>query len=680
MLVERWGKRRVDFFVLCIVIFSMQVLSQAQEQYGKDAHHRLPSQQDTTHRTVDSVDSLNRHIVTHDTTRHAKSILVKPVAEAGSIIHEPSYAISDSEIRWSDYTYSGKVLQKIPGSFLADMAQPGDPSELYFDGLGAGYSKYLLDGVELNEPTMSSFNLYHVPMEFVSHVQYIDPLRAPIYQFNATGGLVNFQTPSYNEAVPYSKVRHMEEPYNYLITDGVFSQNIGFRSNVDLGFERQTTDQRFLNSLYDGVNIRAKYRYSIDSTQQFTLTELYYRTKGGINGGSLPYNVSTLIFDQGFAPLRSYHADLTYLQHHLRVAYSRSDPHDSTEFLTVSAFFDYFKFQFGDVSIPYYLTNISRRVGASLRGSYTPFGSRLNFGAEAVQEQNPYNSSSAIPSSNRVSGYADEEFYLLDLFKVGMFGRADLDNNKFYSAFGGTAGIGSGVFTVRVGANLSHHVPSMSQKYFLSPDFVGNSNLSSETDRLFEVLAGVKISNKFKLSLKTYERDIDHPIYYLTKYNGEPDYPQISVVNLSSRKILGLDATMELNVWKFGAKGNLNYVDEKVDGGEVYTLPKVFAIGELYFHDVLFTGHLNLKVGIRGQLETSFKGEEFYPAALVYYPAFINTFGPFGSSDFFLQGKVGDAVIYFTLFNLTNQEYLLAPVYPALGTSFGFGINWEFLN
>jgi outer membrane receptor protein involved in Fe transport len=79
-------------------------------------------------------------------------------------------------------------------------------------------------------------------------------------------------------------------------------------------------------------------------------------------------------------------------------------------------------------------------------------------------------------------------------------------------------------------------------------------------------------------------------------------------------------------------------------------------------------------------MESSFDGSEFYPAALVYYPASLNSLGPFGSSDFFMQAKVGDAVIYFTLYNLTNQEYVMAPLYPALGTSFAFGINWEFLN
>ena len=110
--------------------------------------------------------------------------------------------------------------------------------------------------------------------------------------------LIDFQSPLYSESQPYSKIRHIEGPYNYLITDGVFSQNVGFKSNIDFGFERQTTDQRFQNSLYDGVNIRAKYRYSIDSTQQIMVTELYYRTKGGANGGAFPYDISSIIFDQ----------------------------------------------------------------------------------------------------------------------------------------------------------------------------------------------------------------------------------------------------------------------------------------------------------------------------------------------------------------------------------------------
>jgi len=594
--------------------------------------------------------------------------------------------ISDSEIRWSDYTYSGKILQKIPGSYLADMSQPGDPSELYFDGLGSDYVKYLLDGVELNEPTTSSFNLYHIPMEFVSNVQYLDALRAPIYQFNATGGLINFQTPLYSEPQPYSNVRHLEGPYNYLITDGVFSQNVGFKSNIDAGFEHQTTDQRFQNSLYDGVNIRAKYRYSIDSTQQLTIMEMYYRTKGGMNGGDLPYNVGSDIFNQfgGTPPLRSASADLTYLQHHLQAAYSQSSPHDSTDFLTASAFFDYYNFQFGDASIPYSVTNISRRFGASLRGSEKWVYGQLSFGGEAIREENPYNTYVIIPPSSRLSGYADEEFTLFDFVDANIFGRADFINSsnedRFYPAFGALTGIGNEMFELKAGAGVSHHVPSLSEKYLVTEDFVGNPNLKAETDKAVEIMASFKSGENFQFSLKPYLKLIDDPIFFQAEYNGQPEYPQINDTNLTSRKILGLDATMEITLWEFAADGNLNYVDDRLEGNQTYTMPKVSASGELYFHDTLFTGHLNLKVGIRGQFESSFEGNEFYPAALVYYPGSLNSFGPFGSSDFFLQAKIGEAIIYFTLYNLTNQEYLLAPIYPALGTSFAFGINWEFLN
>lgn len=618
--------------------------------------------------------------------------MVGPVLKSGTIASEPSYTISDSEITWNDYTFSGQVLQKIPGSYLANMYQPGDPSELYFDGLGSDYTKYLLDGVELNEPTTSSLNLFHVPMEFVRNVEYIDAVRAPIYQFNATGALVNFQTPLYSEAEPYSKVRHLEGPYNYLITDGVFSQNIGFKSNIDVGFERQTTDERFQNSSYDGVNIRAKYRYSIDSTRQLTVTELYYRTKGGINGGALPYNVNASIFDQFAIPLRSTTADLTYLQHHLQVAYSEADPFDSTRFFTASAFFDYYNFEFGELANPnsdtsFYLTNISRRLGANLRGSETFWDGRLNFGVEAVREENPYNTYAVIPSTNRVSGYADEEFHLFNFLRVGVFGRGDLliedrqlKTDNFYPAFGASFALGNGVIGMEAGGSVSNHVPSMSEKYFTTRDFFGNPNLQAETDKTLQVKAILKLGDGFELSVEPYVKLIDDPLCFQTTYVGQPEYPQISIVNLSTRKIYGLDAAVRLTLWKFGADGNFNYVSERVNDGQVYALPKYFASGELYFHDILFTGHLNLKIGVRGEVLSTFSGDEFYPEALIYYPATLNSFGSFGSSDFFVQGKVGDAVIYFTVFNLTNEQYLLTPIFPALNNSFALGVNWEFLN
>ncbi len=659
-------------------------VSQAQEPREKVVH-RAPAPRDTTQHVLTPQDSARLAATKVDTTKPVFGRLVKPVFDAGLITGQPSFSITDSEITWNDYTFAGEVLDRIPGTFLANMYQPGDPSQLYFDGMGGESTKYLLDGVELNDPTSSAMDLYHIPMEFVNNVEYIDALRAPVYQFNATGGLVDFQTPSYTERVPYSKVRFLEEPYNYLITDGVFSQNIGFKSNIDVGFERQTTDGRFLNSVYDGVNIRAKYRYSIDSTRELTATELYYRTKGGMNGGSEPFNVDASIFDQGLNPLRSTTANLTYRQHHLQVAYSESDAKDSTQFYTMTAFYDHYDFEFGElanqnVDTSFYLTNVSQRIGANLRGNENLFDSRLNFGLEAVREENPQNSHANIPSTNRFSGYADEEFYLWGLLKGGVFGRADLVAGKFYPAFGASFGFGNELFDLEAGGNVSDHVPSMSEKYFVTGNFVGNPDLKVETDKTLQITARIKLGETLNLSVKPYVRLIDDPICFQGVYAGQTEYPKISVLNLSTRKILGLDANVKMTLWKLEADGNCSYVDEDVNGSQIYVLPKIFASGELYLHEILFTGHLNLKIGVRGQFESAFNGEEFYPEALIYYPGTLNKFGPSGSSDFFVQGRVGDAVVYFTVFNMTGEDYVLAPVYAALDASFALGVNWEFLN
>lgn len=617
-----------------------------------------------------------------DTSGIPRKFLVRPVATAGAITSNPSYSISDSVIRWSDYTYSGELLRKIPGTFLANMYQPGDPSELYYDGLGSGYTKYLLDGVEMNEPTTSTMNLYQIPLEFFKNVQYIDAVRAPIYEFNANGALVNLQTYSYSEPVPYSNVRHLEEPYNYLITDGIFSQNIGYRTNINLGFEHQTTDGRFINARYDGVNIRGKIRYSIDSTRQITATEVFYRTKTGANGGDLPYNITGDIFIPSYSLqlVRSQYANLTYLQHHLQLAYSQYDPRDSTNTLTTTAFYDYYSFQFGDRGIPYYLTNLSRRFGVSVRGMESLAGTSLNYGAEAVRDESYYNTYAKIPTRTRLSVYGDEEFHLFNFVRAGVFGRGDFVGSIFYPALGASFGLGNEIASVDAGGSISRHLPSMSQMYFVTQDFTGNPNLIAETDRIFQVKATINLGSHFSLFVKPYARMIDNPIYYRTDYTNQPTYPAISVVNLDTREIYGTDASMRVTVWHLTLDGNFNYTYEKTDGKNVYTLPKFYAEGELFYQNILFDGHLNLKVGLRGKVLSAFRGNGFYPQALIYYPFEPAEFGPYGSTDFIVRAHIGQAVVYLTIFNITQQDYLMTPVYPALDNSFAIGINWNFLN
>ncbi|MGC8594248.1 MAG: putative porin [Candidatus Kryptoniota bacterium] len=620
---------------------------------------------------------------TADSLKFFSYHLLKPVCTSGLLSVSSSAAISDSEIEWSNYTYSGEIFEKLPGTFLADMSQPGNPSDLFFDGLGVEYTSFLIDGVSYRDGTTGVVNLYQIPMEFTKAVQYIDALRSPIYEFNGTGGLINLQTSLYNQSVPYSKVRHLEEPYNYLITDGVFSQNIGISSNVEVGFERQTTNGRFNNSVYDGANVRVKYRYSIDSTRQISLSEIYYRTKGGMTGGAMPYALGQDTFDQYLINLRSKTANLTYLRHHVVAAYSQVDPLDSAQFINLSFFYGYDNFIFGDVSSPdggpYYLHNTDNKLGMVLRGSAVMFGNTLNYGADLTHLENNYNSQAVVPSLNKFSMYFDDKYRFRALV-LGLFGRADVVSSKLYPAFGASFGIEESHFRAELGGNYSQHLPTLAQKFFVSQDFSGNPLLQQERHHLIQLEVSYRIPDVISLSARSFYRLIDQPIYYRTAYAGQPAYPKLSVVNLDRRVLYGFDISAGLRIWKIEADGMLNYIEEKIDQEKTSSLPRFFISGEIFYHDTLFSGHLDLKTGIRGKAMSTFSGYELYPETIVYYQSNVNLFGPFGSSDFFVTGKIGSAIVYFVWYNFTNQQYILAPVYPMLDRSIAIGVNWEFLN
>jgi len=222
----------------------------------------------------------------------------------------------------------------------------------------------------------------------------------------------------------------------------------------------------------------------------------------------------------------------------------------------------------------------------------------------------------------------------------------------------------------------------MSERYFVTQNFVGNPGLKTETDKTLKVTAMIRLADAFSLSVEPYARFVEDPIRFQadpSSYNSSPAYPEITVSNLGNRKIYGVDASIKIAYWMLTADGMLNFTDDRMDGSQQHILPGIFGSGELYLHDVLFTGHLNLKIGIRGQFESKFNGEEFYPEALIYYPGTLNTFGPSGSSDIFVQAKIGDAVLYITIFNITGQTYVLSPVYAAMNTNLVLGVNWEFL-
>ena len=103
--------------------------------------------------------------------------------------------------------------------------------------------------------------------------------------------------------------------------------------------------------------------------------------------------------------------------------------------------------------------------------------------------------------------------------------------------------------------------------------------------------------------------------------------------------------------------------------------------GSVYYKNVLANGKLELKIGFRGRYVSEQTGEGPLDESGFFVPyTLLNSFGPSGTADFFLIGKLGNAYLHLIWENLSGNQYLLTPFYPMYDRNIRFGVSWEFWN
>ena len=112
---------------------------------------------------------------------------------------------------------------------------------------------------------------------------------------------------------------------------------------------------------------------------------------------------------------------------------------------------------------------------------------------------------------------------------------------------------------------------------------------------------------------------------------------------------------------------------------KVSPIPIKYAKG-VYFWDTLFSGHLDLKVGLQGRFLSQNRGEEYNPQAMLFVPGAQVTYNMVGSGDLVIMFHIGSAYVHFIWENLVDQKYIVVPFYPMPDRAIKLGISWEFIN
>ena len=105
--------------------------------------------------------------------------------------------ITREQIEQRGYQFVADILQDVPGLTLARNGGPGTLSELRLRGAESDQTLVLIDGIEANDPALSSgFDFAHLLAESVERIEVLRGAQSALWGSDAIGGVINIITKS----------------------------------------------------------------------------------------------------------------------------------------------------------------------------------------------------------------------------------------------------------------------------------------------------------------------------------------------------------------------------------------------------------------------------------------------------------------------------------------------------
>ena len=613
-----------------------------------------------------------------------------PIPLVGSMDRtiSPEHVVLDSTINFSDYRSVSDLLTAGAGIFVRDLASPGELDGLTIQGLDARAIGFLSDGITLNDPMLGVFNTYLYPTENVDRVEFVQGTRAFLYSLNSTGGAVNLISKSKKAIHPYTHIRYSESVYGSGLFDGMFSQNLTRSLNVTGGVQHGTFDGEYPNGDEDAWNLRMKLRYNLNARLNIFASEIYNKTQVGLSGGVDTATAYVYGYDPRQAVMKNTDSYEKITRYDAQLG-AAGEFFPDTTFVTALTLYHSTNFrEYRDEEDRYNSNGIfvqqddrTQWYGAKLSQHLELRKNRLDITAE-VQSRGIVASSVTdqhLETAKSLTG--KDEFDITAALQGALYVRFDNYLERFLGSFGSDASI-SPLSWLKVfgGYSRSYRFPTFQELYWR--DSVVNASQSTfapELHSLFE--AGIRLSNgrETSIELSYFHRIVDDAIVTVRTPVDYP-FPTFQFNQIDRQTYSGVEGTARVRFGEFVAEGSAQYLEISNDGGNQLLLPKWAASGGIYFWDKIVHDHLDLKVGFRGRVFTSYQGMEYNPQAWMFVPSIMLPVDAAGTSDLVVIAHLGDAYVHIIWQNLLDLQYIVTPFYPQLERSLRFGISWEFTN
>lgn len=617
------------------------------------------------------------------------------MANIGSMnqMTDSSSLLHSSQFIWTDAQQGGPVLQYVPGIFLRELGESGQPSQFHLDGIDGRGIAVTLDGRRLNDPWTGTYDLNLLPLEYIEQFELETGSRSGFYGNNATGAAINAVTRQYNSNSPITKIRYMQGPFEQILTDGLYTQNVARGVNVMLGFQRTASDGRYANSENDGWNVRTRVRYNYSDRWNFWISDLYARSVTGINGG-LDASRSPSLFDEVTAVVRTEDASHTTSRRDVTMGGIAKLFADTTATTRAWLYYSTIDREYteGDEA-PDSVRIVDNMLlsfwGAQLEQQIDLGLAKFTFGGE--YEHRSLEKNLLIPSATDEYAALKAQVSLspLSSFTLSAFAREEFLREQNAISFGASASLSlSDWLSFSAGYSSVNRFATMQEYYWQTPAHTHNGGFAHDHDT---EQAGMELHRQTELgvqfhadpvanfSLSGFQRTIEDAIVF-QPLASTGTFPTATVAVLHESEIRGIHAALRLRYWNIEGRAAVTLLDHRQDQVEVRPVPSMTIHAEVSYRDLFFDGALEAKLGVRVKSLSSNDGLQFIPQQLLFTQQSVVRLAGWTALDLYTVFKLGDAFLTIAWENPLGVHYIITPVYPMPGSNFKFGINWVFLD
>ena len=584
------------------------------------------------------------------------------------------------EFLHTDANYVGDLLMKMPGVFLREFGEPGQPAQLSAIGVDTRGISLQLDGRPLNDPVFGVVNLYDIPIEFVNEIETFDGSGALFDSPNAAGGTINFVSHQYNSSRPMTKMRFFQGAFNHILSDGIFAQNIGRGLNAMFGFQRHVTDGRFSNAGYDSWNFRTRLRYNASDQLNVWISDFYTKSTIGLNGGVDP-SQSPSLYDEVTAVVQDPTIYQITSRHDLTAGASGKFLADSTSLSKATLYYSSIDREYtigGGQGAPRVSSDFlgSSFLGMKIQQRIDFLLGSLDLGGE-LEERHVNHGRTMAERTEHYSGISARTALQPSEWIEGAF-------SARYDRLRGDHGLSWGVnlkshltswLELWGDQSKSYRFPTMQELYWTDSTLLHAGDLTKETHSLLQ--AGLRVrSGSIDVGLTTFTKRIEHAITlqpWTSQFLRGFSFVSAPVIDYT-----GAMADIRLRVWNLELAGNLTFTDTKDGGSAGPIVPRITSVSELSYRDQLVGGELDLKAAFRLKAVTHHRGLQFVSSLGQFAGSDLSEMPGFTSIDFYFVAKIGDAYLTFEWENPLNVNTMIIPYYPLLDRNIKLGVNWIF--